>query len=505
MRRRAARWAGLVLGLATLAPIVDGAGPAAPAHAESRVSYGGTLVGSLSGEPASIDPVAARSHAEVTLVGLVFDALYQVLPDGRVAPLLAAGAPIVDGAGTTARIALRPGVTFHDGRALAVDDVVASLRRLRAATPGLLPGVSAVSADGDTLVVKLAAPLPELAALLALPATAVTRGGVAPTDAAAVGTGPFAVRSIDRGKRRVRLAPHDGHVAGRPFVDELQLDWFGEPTAEAKRYETGGAQVAARGASVFAGHAPRYATVEVESAATVLSFVGFGRAHAAVTGNVDFRRALSLALVRSGLAGTGIGERLVPTATPIAADLGGAAMTAAAAAGDAEGARAALAKAAAKVADLGAGRRGQLGLKILVETSRFDDRELAERVARALDKLGVGATLEVVTPAALRTKLASGAYDLYVGQLAPPGTVAAAWLLAFEAGGNGWARDRLARGSFDARAAEAEFAASLPIVPIVHRAIRYQLRTDVRGAGVDASARLVWAELFFYGRPRRAS
>ena len=125
--------------------------------------------------------------------------------------------------------------------------------------------------------------------------------------------------------------------------------------------------------------------------------------------------------------------------------------------------------------------------------------------ARALDKLGVGATIDAVSPGTLRSKIASGACDLYIGQLAPPGTVAAAWLLAFEAGGNTWARDRLARGTFDGRAAEAEFAASVPIVPIVHRAIRYQLRTDVRGAGVDASARLVWAELFFYGRPRQAS
>lgn len=488
-----------------LVPAVVEPGAGSAARAESRASYGGTLVGSLTGEPTSLDPVLARSHAEVTLVGLVFDALYQVLPDGRIAPQLAAALPALDGAGTSARIALRRGVTFHDGHALEVADVVASLRRLRAAAPGLLPGVTAVSADGDDLVVRLAAPVPELAALLAVPATAVTRGGTAPTDGAAIGTGPFAIRAVERSKRRIRLTAHAGHVAGRPFVDELQLDWFGEPAGEAKRYETGGAQVAARGASVFAGHAPRYATVELESAATVLSYVSFGRAHAAVTGNLDFRRALHLALVRSGLAGTGIGERLVPAASPIAADLGGPAMAASAAAGDLEAAQAALGKAAAKVADLGADRRAGLDLKILVETSRFDDRELAERVARALDKLGIGAAIEAVTPAALRSKVASGAYDLAIGQLAPVGSLAATWLLAFEAGGSSWARDRLARGTFDGRAAEAEFAASLPIMPLVHRAIRYQLRTDVRGVGVDASARLVWADLFFFGRPRKAT
>ena len=43
------------------------------AHAETRPRYAGKIEGSLLGAPAVLDPVSARSHAELTVVGFVFD------------------------------------------------------------------------------------------------------------------------------------------------------------------------------------------------------------------------------------------------------------------------------------------------------------------------------------------------------------------------------------------------------------------------------------------------
>lgn len=492
--------------VAPVAPVVVALAlaPVAPVDAEGRASYGGALIGSLTSEPASLDPTRAHSHAELTLVGLLFDSLYALDGSSAPTPRLARGLPEFDRVGTTARIDVRADVRFHDGAALTVADVVASLRRARAA--GALPGVTSIDERGGKVELSLAAASPDLALLLATPAAAITGGGKAPSASAAIGTGPFALAAVERAARRVKLVAFDDHVRGRPFLDTVQLDWFADGAGEARRYEAGGAHVASRGASVFAGHTPRYATVEIESAATTLTYLGVGKAHPKVTGAVDFRLALSAALVRAGLTGTGMGERVVPTDGPVPADLGGGAMPATAAAGRLDVAQKLLAKAAASVAELAESARAKLTLSILVDATRLDDREVAERAARALDKLGVPARVDAVGAADFAAKVASGACDLYVGQLGlPAASSRLAWLQAFEAGGSAWARDRLAKGALDERAAAAAFASALPIIPVAHRAVRFQLRSDLRGARADVAGRLGLADVFLHGKPRKGS
>ena len=153
---------GVALALAALA---------AGVRAESRPRYGRAVVGSALGEPGSLDPVAARSVAETTVVGLVFDTLYRFGPDGRIAPHLATAMPeIVDG---KARVVIRPGVHFHNGAALGAADVAASLARAKASASAgwLLAAVDDVAVDGDAVV--LGTTRKDLAAILA----ARTSGG----------------------------------------------------------------------------------------------------------------------------------------------------------------------------------------------------------------------------------------------------------------------------------------------------------------------------------------
>ena len=61
---------------------------------------------------------------------------------------------------------------------------------------------------------------------------------------------------------------------------------------------------------------------------------------------------------------------------------------------------------------------GKTTLEILVDASRPDDREVAERVVNALDKLGLVATIAAVPAPELARRIDAGACDLYVGQLA---------------------------------------------------------------------------------------
>jgi peptide/nickel transport system substrate-binding protein len=472
------------------------------ADAESRPDYGGQIVGTLTGEPASLDPVRARTHAEVTVVGMVFDALYRATPDGRIVPHLAAAMPSGEREVT---IRLRSGLTFSDGSTLDAADVVASLERLAKSDAGwLLAPVSGITASGDDVVLALDADAPELAALLAAPQASITPGGAAPKKTP-IGSGPFEVESFDRTKRRLQLVANEDHFAGRAFLDEIELRWYDDPDAEARAFEDGKLQLSARGATAFAGAQPKYKSDVAEGPATVLTFVGFSGAHAKVTADVDFRRALHLALARSGLSSSGKGERVSPTVDPMPVDLGGDAMTDGAGNGDATAASRALERAAKRVTALSAKKRASLSLEILVDKTRLDDREVAERVVRALDKLGIAATITEVGASELVSKVGKSEGDLWIGQLAAPGpSPALLWAAAFAAGGDSWAKKQLAAGTLSTDKARTEFGERLPILPLLHRALRIHHRSDVRGLGFDASSRLDLADLFLFGKPSKS-
>lgn len=471
---------------------------ALPARGESRPRYGGAVVGSVAGEPAGFDPVTARSVADTTVVALVFDTLYRVGRDGRVAPGLAAALPeVVDG---KSRIAVRPGVHFHNGAALTAADVAASLARVKA-SPGagwLLASVDDIAVDGDAVV--LGTTRRDLATILAAPATAITPRGAAPKASAPIGSGPFRVARL--GKDRLELEAYAEHFAGRPYLDRVTLRWFTTADGEARLYETGGADWSVHGATVFASGTPKHPTTELDGPATVLTYLGFGRRHAALTDNRDFRIAIDAAIARGGLDGIGAGERVVPTRDPVPAELGGPELTERERDAQLADATAALAVAAAAVPALAPAAIGKTPLEILVDSSRPDDREIAERVVNALDKLGVVATIAAVGAGELARRLDAGTCDLYIGQLAVPvATPALLYAAAYAAGGDRAVADKLAGGgAIDATRVRAAFAKRLPIIPLVDRGVRLHVRADLRGAWFDAGARLGVADLFQWDR-----
>lgn len=475
---------------------------AADVHAETRPHYGGTVEATLLGAPATLDPVAAKSHAEVTVAGLVFDTLYRAAGGGLVEPHLAAGVPVLDEKQTTILIPIRRGIRMHDGSALTPQDVAASLDRARNQARWLLAPVLAVRTDTDAVVLTLRAPMPELTALLALPQLAITKAGRAPGDRP-IGTGPYMLDTLDRQRRRLVLRAFDDHFAGRPYIDVLALAWYDAADAEARRFETGRSQISARGAAAFAGGQPAYRADDVEGPPALLVFVGFGRAHATVTADRGFRRALDLALSRGGLTTISSGERVVPTRSPVPVEAGGTALDTAGKAANLSAARAALGEAARRVPALAGSRLSALRLEILVEDTRPDDRQIAERVVLALDKLGITAVITPIAATVLRDRVARGQCDLWIGQHAVPITGPAVWWsAAFASGSDDWSAHALSAGTFDVGVAAKEFAARLPIVPLMFRTVRIWHPTNLRGLAFDAAGRPSYDNLFLFGAPR---
>ncbi len=464
--------------------------------AETRPPYGGDIVASLLSEPVSLDPVRARSHAEVSLVDLVCDTLYEVDASGAAVPRLAAGPPALSDKGLLVRIPLRQGVVFHGGKAMTATDVARSLERARTSKSAgwVLAPVKRVVVDGDDVVLKLKRKAPEIASLLASPVTAVTPRGAAPKRDRLVGTGPFELRLVDRKRGRIVLDAHDDHYGGRPYVDVLELRWYDNPDAEAKAYEAGNTHVSFRGSVAFAGHQPKHPTTDVTGPATVLAYVGFGTDHEDIMGNRHFRRALSLAMDRDSFRSVGTGEPVSAAVAPAAPALGGKSSRASERVARTPAARRELARAAREVASL---RDGPPTFEILVDESRPDDEEVGKKVQAALFRLDLKARVTSVSATQLARRVARGGTDLYIGQLAAPGADPSLEIAAaFAAGGNRWAARSLAKRAPDEDALRAEFEDQLPVVPLFHRAIRAHHRKALGGVSFDVLGRLSLADLF---------
>jgi peptide/nickel transport system substrate-binding protein len=177
---------------------------AAPAVAESRPRYGGTLVIELHDSLTLTDP----AEWPVRLVPLVYDRLVRLDEHGEPQPELAISWQH-DAANRHWEFRLRSHAAFHDGTPVTAATVVASLKDWKNAT-----------ASGEGVVVfDSEVPAPDLPMRLASPHFAILRRGA---DGVSVGTGPFRITEWQAGKRAL-LGAYEGYWGGRPFADSVEL------------------------------------------------------------------------------------------------------------------------------------------------------------------------------------------------------------------------------------------------------------------------------------------
>ena len=186
MNRQAIGPAALALGLLL----------ALPAAQAQRLTLG------VSAIPASVDPHFHSGTSTQTLTYNLFDVLFQITPDGRLAPALALSwAPIAE---TVWEIRLRPGVRFSDGHPFTAEDVAFTLRRApnvpntTAGYGGAVRGITRVEiVDPLTLRLHTDGPAPNLAVDMSVLAMVSRHAGEGATTEdynagrAAIGTGPF--------------------------------------------------------------------------------------------------------------------------------------------------------------------------------------------------------------------------------------------------------------------------------------------------------------------------
>ena len=169
------------------APLLALALLAAPAHAQ-------VLAIATDQSPVGLDPHIATSFATQLVTSTIYEGLTAIDAGLRVVPALAASWTVSDD-GLTYRFQLRPGATFHNGRAVTPADVAASVARVRDPKTGSpyasrFAAVKSVEPDGNAVVVTLSEPsaplLGQLAALAIVPPEATAELARRP-----VGTGAF--------------------------------------------------------------------------------------------------------------------------------------------------------------------------------------------------------------------------------------------------------------------------------------------------------------------------
>ncbi|MCU1407174.1 MAG: transporter substrate-binding protein [Glaciihabitans sp.] len=187
-------------------------------------------------EPTNLDIVHTSGIAlDQVLIDNVYEGLLTRTDDGGVADLLAENHS-VSGDGLTYTFDIRDDVTFHDGAALTVDDVVWSLNRVKddstvSANPEFA-SVDTVSADGNTVTIALSEPNSSLLWSLAGRAGLVLEEAATnDLETSANGTGPFTLDEWKQGDS-ITLDRNDGYWGDEAAVGGVVFQYFTDPSAE---------------------------------------------------------------------------------------------------------------------------------------------------------------------------------------------------------------------------------------------------------------------------------
>lgn len=164
----------------------------------AQAATDGILTIATIGEPPTLDAMQTPTDIVLTIDQHIFETLYTYDAQWKSVPLLAAGMPDVSEDGLTYRIALREGVTFHDGSAFDSADVVASLKRwmsINSKGKQVADIVESLEADGSNAVVfKLKSRYAPLLATLSQASIIIPSEKIADTLTEFVGTGPYALK-----------------------------------------------------------------------------------------------------------------------------------------------------------------------------------------------------------------------------------------------------------------------------------------------------------------------
>jgi peptide/nickel transport system substrate-binding protein len=195
----------------------------------------------------STDPALLTNGFQWLLAFAFSSTLTEVLPDGTVGPALAESWDSTDG--KTWSFKLRRGVTFHDGRPMTPDDVVASLNYHRSPdsksfVKPIADQFEEIKADGpDSVLIVMRSANADLPASLNTPAFTIYPASDSGIDwQSQNGTGGYVLKSHEPGVRAYLERNPNYWRDDRAFAEEVELLCVEDPAARVNALITGQVQ-----------------------------------------------------------------------------------------------------------------------------------------------------------------------------------------------------------------------------------------------------------------------
>ena len=279
---------------------------------------GGTLrLGVSGGESTNtLDPALSASPAPYNILRTWGECLVDVSETGTVEMRIAE--EVSSNADATEwKFKIRSGVEFHGGGTVTADDVIATLKRhtdekAQSGALGIVQGISEMSAEGDTVTLKLASANADLPFLIADYHLIIQPGGGVDNPAAGIGTGPYKVTSNEAGVITTFEKNANYWDSTRGHADSVEILSINDDTARIAALQAGQVHMIDRVDPKTVASLSGDAGVVIERASGPGHYVFIMHCDKAPFDNNDLRMALKHAINRQELVDKvlgGLGSR----------------------------------------------------------------------------------------------------------------------------------------------------------------------------------------------------
>lgn len=279
-----------------------------PAMAQEVPKTGGTLKLAIDGTSStdSLDPATYQTMFHVVVARTWGDTLVETHPETGVAvPSLAESWDSSEG-GKVWHFRIRKGVSFHDGRALTVNDAIRTIQRhsdsaSKSGALGYLSDIEAIEADGDAMVVRLKSANADMPMVLSMYNLVVQPDGGYDAPAAGIGTGPYTVANFDAGVRVMFAKNPNDWRSDRGFVDSVELLAMNDVSARTAALASGQVHLINQLNPNTVAMLEKMGRVNIVNTPSRMHYTMPMRSNAAPYDNNDLRLALKYAIDREAI------------------------------------------------------------------------------------------------------------------------------------------------------------------------------------------------------------
>ncbi|MCW1919072.1 ABC transporter substrate-binding protein [Rhodobacter sp. KR11] len=272
--------------------------------AQAQAKKGGVLRAGVQGGQStdSLDPALAASDVPF-MINMTWGETLVELEPGGVLSMRVAEEVTSNADATEWKFKIRAGMTFHNGAPVTAEDVVATLKRhtddkAQSGAQGLVKGIAEMTAEGDTVTLKLAAANADLPFLMADYHLIIQPGGGVDNPAAGIGCGAYIVKEFEPGVRCVMEKNPTYWDTSRGFADTVEVLSINDNTARTAAITAGQIHMMTRVDPKIAEMLAGAEGVVIERAAGPGHYVFIMQCTQAPFDNNDLRMALKLAIKR---------------------------------------------------------------------------------------------------------------------------------------------------------------------------------------------------------------